>query len=92
MEMMAPNTQALIMEVIRSQAVMALTQEFRMITAGTSYTISAIIMLHPMPARQSRTSSRHHWEAARADGRSEVHPVDQGEAPKDSLSADRWCQ
>ena len=36
MEMMAPNTQALIIEVIRSQAVMALTQEFRMTTEGTS--------------------------------------------------------
>ena len=36
MEMMAPNTQALIMEVIRSQAVIALTQEFKMTTEGTS--------------------------------------------------------
>ena len=38
------------MEVIKSHAVIALTQELRMITAGTSYTICAIIMLHAMPA------------------------------------------
>lgn len=52
--MMAPNTQALIMEVMRSQAVIALTQELRMMTAGTSYTSSAIIILHAMPAAPKR--------------------------------------
>ncbi len=49
-EMMRPKTQALIMEVMMSQAVTARTHESRMILAFTSYTSSAINMLHAIPA------------------------------------------
>jgi len=54
MAMTEPKTQALIMEVMRSQAVTARTQELRMIQGFTSYTTSAIMQLHAMPAEHPK--------------------------------------
>jgi len=48
--MMVPNTQDLIMEVMRSQLDTARCADSKITLAGTSYTRSASIMLQAMPA------------------------------------------
>lgn len=55
---MVPNTQDLIMEVIRSQPETALCADSKMTLAGTSYTRSASIMLHASPGNHMLHSVR----------------------------------